>query len=134
MILFVGQVETGMKEREAFQEIDYRAMFGTVAKWATEIEPPRPHPGDRRPRLRRGADRPARPGGGGAARGRALGRDRRAPGPRVRIPRAAPAERTSRARRLMERPSGRSSSRRRRLEPGRRDDLRAFAEANGCRC
>lgn len=38
MILFVGQVGTDMKGREAFQEIDYRAFFGPVAKWATEIE------------------------------------------------------------------------------------------------
>ena len=38
MILFVGQVGTDMKEREAFQEIDYRAYFGSVAKWVTEIE------------------------------------------------------------------------------------------------
>ncbi len=38
MILFVGQVATGMKEREAFQEVDYRATFGPLAKWATEIE------------------------------------------------------------------------------------------------
>ena len=40
MILFVGQIETGMREREAFQEIDYRAFFGPIAKWATEIESP----------------------------------------------------------------------------------------------
>ncbi|MEO1109292.1 MAG: thiamine pyrophosphate-binding protein [Pseudomonadota bacterium] len=38
MIMFVGQVGTDMKGREAFQEIDYRAYFGTVAKWVTEIE------------------------------------------------------------------------------------------------
>lgn len=38
MILFVGQVGTGMKGREAFQEIDYRAVFGTMAKWAVEID------------------------------------------------------------------------------------------------
>ena len=38
MILFVGQVGTDMKGREAFQEIDYRAVFGTMAKWATEID------------------------------------------------------------------------------------------------
>ncbi|RUX31634.1 thiamine pyrophosphate-binding protein [Mesorhizobium sp. M7A.F.Ca.US.011.01.1.1] len=38
MILFVGQVGTDMKGREAFQEIDYRAVFGTVAKWAVEID------------------------------------------------------------------------------------------------
>ena len=40
MILFVGQIETGMREREAFQEIDYRAFFGPIAKWATEIDSP----------------------------------------------------------------------------------------------
>jgi acetolactate synthase-1/2/3 large subunit len=32
MLLLVGQVGTDMLQREAFQEIDYRAMFGTVAK------------------------------------------------------------------------------------------------------
>ncbi|MDZ4310892.1 MAG: thiamine pyrophosphate-binding protein [Cypionkella sp.] len=38
MILFVGQVGTDMKGREAFQELDYRAVFGTMAKWAVEID------------------------------------------------------------------------------------------------
>ena len=38
MILLVGQVGTDMKGREAFQEIDYRAVFGTMAKWAVEID------------------------------------------------------------------------------------------------
>ena len=38
MLLFVGQVGTDMKGREAFQEVDYRAYFGTVAKWVTEID------------------------------------------------------------------------------------------------
>lgn len=38
MLLFVGQVGTDMKGREAFQEVDYRAVFGTVAKWAVEID------------------------------------------------------------------------------------------------
>lgn len=38
MILFVGQVGTDMKGREAFQEIDYKAYFGTVAKWVAEID------------------------------------------------------------------------------------------------
>ncbi|WP_296746940.1 thiamine pyrophosphate-dependent enzyme [Mesorhizobium sp.] len=38
MVLFVGQVGTDMKGREAFQEIDYRAVFGTMAKWAVEID------------------------------------------------------------------------------------------------
>ena len=38
LIVFVGQIERGMREREAFQELDYRAVFGTMAKWATEID------------------------------------------------------------------------------------------------
>ena len=38
MILFVGQVATSMKGREAFQELDYKAVFGSVAKWAVEID------------------------------------------------------------------------------------------------
>ncbi|NYT22806.1 thiamine pyrophosphate-binding protein [Alcaligenaceae bacterium] len=38
MILFVGQIERGMRERDAFQEMDYRAVFGTQAKWVTEID------------------------------------------------------------------------------------------------
>jgi acetolactate synthase-1/2/3 large subunit len=40
MILFVGQVAREMREREAFQELDYRAVFGSVAKWVTEIDDP----------------------------------------------------------------------------------------------
>jgi acetolactate synthase-1/2/3 large subunit len=40
MILFVGQIAREMREREAFQELDYRAVFGTIAKWATEIDDP----------------------------------------------------------------------------------------------
>lgn len=38
LILFVGQVGRDMMEREAFQEIDYRRMFGPMAKWVAEIE------------------------------------------------------------------------------------------------
>ncbi len=40
MILFVGQVGTDMQGREAFQEVDYRAYFGTLAKWVVEIDDP----------------------------------------------------------------------------------------------
>src|SRR5476649_968705 len=40
MILFVGQIARDMREREAFQELDYRAVFGTIAKWVTEIDDP----------------------------------------------------------------------------------------------
>ncbi len=38
MILFIGQVARTMTEREAFQEIDYRRMFGQMAKWVAEID------------------------------------------------------------------------------------------------
>ena len=37
MILFVGQVGTALKGREAFQEIDYETAFRDVAKWSVEI-------------------------------------------------------------------------------------------------
>ena len=40
MIVFVGQVGREMRDREAFQELDYRAVFGSMAKWATEIDDP----------------------------------------------------------------------------------------------
>ena len=40
MILFVGQVATHMKGREAFQELDYKAVFGPMTKWAVEIDDP----------------------------------------------------------------------------------------------
>lgn len=38
MILFIGQVGRDMVEREAFQEIDYRRMFGQMAKWVAQID------------------------------------------------------------------------------------------------
>ncbi len=38
LIVFVGQIERGMREREAFQEVDYRGVFGKLAKWVTEID------------------------------------------------------------------------------------------------
>ncbi|MFN3229381.1 MAG: thiamine pyrophosphate-binding protein [Asticcacaulis sp.] len=38
MILFVGQVARDMTDREAFQELDYRAVFGSMAKWVVEIQ------------------------------------------------------------------------------------------------
>jgi acetolactate synthase I/II/III large subunit len=40
MIMFVGQVPREMREREALQEMDYRAYFGSIAKWVTEIDDP----------------------------------------------------------------------------------------------
>ena len=38
MILFIGQVALDMREREAFQEIEYRRAFTEIAKWVVEIE------------------------------------------------------------------------------------------------
>ena len=38
LILFVGQIAREYREREAFQELDYRAVFGSIAKWVTEID------------------------------------------------------------------------------------------------
>ncbi|QGZ65204.1 thiamine pyrophosphate-binding protein [Paraburkholderia acidisoli] len=38
MILFIGQVDQSMIGRGAFQEVDYRQMFGGLAKWVTQIE------------------------------------------------------------------------------------------------
>jgi acetolactate synthase-1/2/3 large subunit len=38
MILFVGQVGNDFVEREAFQEIDYRRMFGPMTKWVAQID------------------------------------------------------------------------------------------------
>ncbi|ANQ24689.1 thiamine pyrophosphate-binding protein [Vibrio natriegens] len=38
MLLFVGQVAADVKGREAFQELDYKAVFGSMAKWAVEID------------------------------------------------------------------------------------------------
>jgi len=48
MVLFVGQVASDQRDREAFQEIDYRHMFGPgtlgLAKWVAEV-----HSADRLP-------------------------------------------------------------------------------------
>ena len=38
MILFIGQVGNDFIEREAFQEIDYRRMFGQMCKWVAQID------------------------------------------------------------------------------------------------
>ena len=38
MILFIGQVGSDFVEREAFQEIDYRRMYGQMAKWVAQID------------------------------------------------------------------------------------------------
>ena len=76
MILFIGQVERAMLGRGAFQEMDYRAFFGSVAKWATEVESRGANPRSRPARLPRRHAGSAGAGGDRAAR-RHAGRDRR---------------------------------------------------------
>jgi len=38
MILFIGQIGSDVVEREAFQEVDYRRMFGQMTKWVAQID------------------------------------------------------------------------------------------------
>ena len=38
MVVFIGQVPNDFAEREAFQEIDYRRMYGQMAKWVAQID------------------------------------------------------------------------------------------------
>ena len=40
MILFIGDVDRGMRDREGFQEVDFAAMFTPLAKWAARIDDP----------------------------------------------------------------------------------------------
>jgi acetolactate synthase-1/2/3 large subunit len=40
LILFVGQAGRSFMEREAFQEIDYRRMFGPITKWVAQVDDP----------------------------------------------------------------------------------------------
>lgn len=40
MLLLIGQVARGTLDREAFQEIDYRRMFGQMAKWVAQVDDP----------------------------------------------------------------------------------------------
>jgi acetolactate synthase-1/2/3 large subunit len=38
MVVFVGQVGNEFAEREAFQEIDYRRMYGPMTKWVAQVD------------------------------------------------------------------------------------------------
>ena len=38
LLLFIGQIPFAETDRDSFQEIDYRRMFGSVAKWVTQID------------------------------------------------------------------------------------------------
>src|SRR5690606_12946985 len=40
MIVFVGDIDSGMRGREGFQEVDFPAFFGPIAKWAARIDDP----------------------------------------------------------------------------------------------
>ncbi len=37
LVMFVGQIARAHRDREAFQELNYRAVFGTMAKWVGQI-------------------------------------------------------------------------------------------------
>jgi acetolactate synthase I/II/III large subunit len=38
MVMFVGQIDNRHTDRETFQEVDYRAMFGSIAKWVAQVD------------------------------------------------------------------------------------------------
>jgi acetolactate synthase-1/2/3 large subunit len=38
MILFIGDVDRSMRDREGFQEVDFPAFFAPIAKWSARIE------------------------------------------------------------------------------------------------
>lgn len=91
MVLFIGQVARGMRGREAFQEVDYRAFFGPIAKWVVEIDT-----ADRVPELVARAFSTAlsgRPGPVVVALPEDMLSEHTAarPAPRVQIPQAAPS-------------------------------------------
>ncbi len=38
MVVFVGQIARGHRDRAAFQEVDFRAFFAPMAKWVAEVD------------------------------------------------------------------------------------------------
>jgi len=38
MVLFVGQIDNRQTDRETFQEVDYKQMFGGLAKWVAQVD------------------------------------------------------------------------------------------------
>ena len=38
LLLFVGQIPFAETDRDSFQEVDYRRMFGPLAKWVTQVD------------------------------------------------------------------------------------------------
>ena len=110
--MLVGQVARDERGRESFQELDYAAVFGSMAKWAFEIDDPTRIPEVLARAYTEADERAAGAGRAGAAGGRAGrgGRGRR----RAALPRRAPGAvgrgaRGARAR-CSRRRSGRSCS------------------------
>ena len=135
MVLFVGQVGNDFAEREAFQEIDYRRMYGPLTKWVGADRPRRAHPRVREPRL---PGRDWRAGRGPVVL--ALPEDmlfaeadgrRRAALPHRRAASPAPRDMHELQRLLARREAPVRDPRRRRLDAARpARDLQRFAEAN----
>ena len=102
LILLIGQVGRDMMGREAFQEIDYRHMFGPMAKWVEQIDDPEPDPRARLARLPRRHLGPPRARRARAARGHARrGVRRRRREARRGHPRPSGSRATSSGRRAM---------------------------------
>ena len=78
MLLLVGQVARETVGREGFQELDYRAVFGPMAKWATQVDDAARLPELVARAFAVATSGPARAGGPRAARGHAHRRGRRA--------------------------------------------------------
>ena len=121
MILFIGDVARGDRDREGFQEIDFPAFFAPDRQMGGADRGCAAHPRICRPRLPRRDRRPARPGRARAARGHAARRGRGA-----RPPVRPAARRGARSRRGpgdVRAAEGRDQPgrdrRRRRLEPAR---------------
>ncbi len=133
MILFIGQVGSDFAEREAFQEIDYRRMFGPMAKWVAQIDRAERVPEFMSPRLPPGGIGPAGAGGARAARGHAHRHRHGRRRPRYQACRRIPPRTDVRALRALLAGSRAPAAGRRRRRAGTQsacDDIRRFAEAN----
>ena len=97
LILLVGQIARAERGRESFQELDYEAVFGPMAKWAFELDDPARIPEVLARAYTVADQRPARTGRARAARGRARGQRRR--GRCAPLPGVAPVALRSGARR-----------------------------------
>ena len=128
MILFVGDVARGDRDREGFQEIDFPAFFGPIAKWAARIEDAR-----RIPEYVARAYRVAtagRPGPVVLALPEDMLRDEVEAPDRPRVPPLAEEPDPGAIQAMFELSEGRDQPgrdrRRRRLEPARRAPFRQF--------